>query len=258
MPHSHNHVHNAMLFDMHCHLDFVENAAEFEALASRCGITSLSNTVAPQDYKGAYDVFANSEYAHIALGAHPWWIADGRIGEAELALFESLAEEAEFIGEVGLDFAGKRAETRDVQLAAFERILNACTGKLISMHASAAEAELLDLLESTGAASRNDCILHWYSGPSDQLKRALDLGCYFSVGKRMLATKRGREYARIIPLDRLLVESDMPSKENTHYTPAEWNADLTDAVLAIADARGAYAETILEAVGATGNRLLNR
>ena len=258
MTHAHNHVHNAMLFDMHCHLDFIANAAEFEALASHCGITSLSNTVVPQAYEQAHDTFAASEYAHIALGAHPWWIANGSIGEAELVLFEQLVGDADFIGEVGLDFSGDRAATKEAQIAAFERILAACDRKLISMHASAAEKELLDALESTGAAARNDCILHWYSGSSDQLTRALDLGCYFSVGKRMLNTKRGREYARVIPLDRLLIESDMPSKEHTHYTPAEWNADLTDAILMIAEARGAYAETVLEAVGATANRLLNR
>lgn len=260
MIHNHDfdHAHNAMLIDMHCHLDFIENAAEFEALASHCGITSLSNTVTPQGYEAVHDAFERSEYAHIALGAHPWWIADGRLGEDDLALFEQYAVDSPFIGEVGLDFNGERAQTKDTQIAALTRILSACEGKLISLHASAAESDLLDLLESTGAATRNDCILHWYAGPADQLQRALDLGCYFSIGKRMLDTKRGREYARIIPIERLLLESDMPSKEHTCYTPAQWNADLTEALLAISEAREADPEAILEAVHRTSDRLLRR
>lgn len=247
-----------MLFDMHCHLDFVGNAAEFGELADICGITSLSNTVTPEDFARLSPVFADARCAHLALGAHPWWIADGRIGESSLGLFENLAAAAPFIGEVGLDFRGKRAETREAQTAALERILAAGSGKLVSLHGSGAERELLDLLESTGAAESCDCILHWYAGPADQLQRAVKLGCFFSVGKRMLKTRRGREYARVIPLERLLLETDMPSREHTRYTPGQWNADLTEVLLMAAEARGARPDELLEAVSRTSRRLLSR
>lgn len=250
---------NAMLFDMHCHLDFIENAAEFETLATVCGITSLSNTIKPEDYVQLQDSFANTPYARLALGAHPWWIACGRIDEASLELFEKLATDAPYIGEIGLDFSGERGETKDVQLAALERILKAAgSNKLISLHGSNAESELLDVLESTGAAESCDCILHWYSGPADQLKRAIDLDCYFSIGKRMVKTKRGAEYARIIPVERLLLESDMPSREHAHYSPSQWNADLTDALLMIAEARGADPSELLEVMSETSKRLFDR
>lgn len=252
----------AVLYDMHCHLDFIENKADFETLASRCGVNSLSNTVTPEDYEKLEPAFADATYARLALGAHPWWIADGRIGEESMRLFEKIAADAPYIGEAGLDFTGHRAEDEDakeVQLGALKRILAAAgPGKLISLHGSGAEAELLDLLEATGSAESCDCILHWYAGPSDQLKRAIELGCYFSVGKRMLQTKRGREYARIIPTERLLLESDMPSRDRTNYTPSQWNADLTEALLAIAEARGVSPACMLEALNATSERLLNR
>ncbi len=252
----------AVLFDMHCHLDFIENKAAFEALASRCGVSSLSNTVTPEDYKKLAPAFAETTYARLALGAHPWWIADGRIGEESLALFEELAADAAYIGEVGLDLTGHRAEDEDakeVQIAALKRMLAAAgSGKLISLHGSGAETELLDLLEETGTAKSCDCILHWYAGPSDQLHRAIELGCYFSVGKRMLQTKRGREYARVIPVERLLLESDMPSRDHASYTPSQWNADLTEALLAMAEVRGVGAACLLEALNATSERLLNR
>jgi len=146
-----------------------------------------------------------------------------------------------------------------VEAAALERILKAAgAGKLISLHGSGAEAELLDLLEKTGAAASCDCILHWYAGPSDQLQRAIGLGCYFSVSKRMLKTKRGREYARIIPVELLLLESDMPSRDHTNYTPSQWNADLTEALLDIAEIRSVGTACLLEAMNATSERLLNR
>ncbi len=250
---------NAMLFDMHCHLDFIENTVEFENLAAVCGINSLSNTIKPEGYARLREAFANTPYARLALGAHPWWIANGNIGEESLALFEELAADADYIGEVGLDFSGDRAETKSTQIAALERILKAAgANKLISLHAGKAEEELLNVLESTGAAASCDCILHWYSGSAEQLKRAIELGCYFSVGKRMVQTKRGAEYARIIPIDRLLLESDMPSRENTTYSPSQWNADLTEALLAIAEAREANPSELLEIMSETSKRLLQR
>lgn len=262
MPHATSSENRAVLFDMHCHLDFIENKADFETLASRCGVNSLSNTVSPEDYARLAPAFEDTAYARLALGAHPWWIADGRIGEESLALFEQLAGDAQFIGEVGLDLTGHRAEDEEaktVQMTALERILKAAgAGKLISLHGSGAEAELLDLLEKTGAAANCDCILHWYAGPSDQLQRAIGLGCYFSVSKRMLKTKRGREYARIIPVELLLLESDMPSRDHTNYTPSQWNADLTEALLDIAEIRNVGTACLLEAMNATSERLLNR
>ncbi len=257
-PHDLENPRDAMLFDMHCHLDFVESAADFEALISHRNVHALSNTVTPQGYAAARDAFERSACARLALGAHPWWIADGRLKEEDLALFEALAPDTPFIGEVGLDFRGPRVESKDLQVAALTRILAVCEGKLISLHASAAEARLLDLLERSGATTRNECILHWYAGPADQLQRALDLGCYFSVGKRMLASKRGREYARIIPLERLLLESDMPSQEGARYTPVQWEADLSEALQAMAKAREVSTEALLEAICATSEALLRR
>lgn len=248
---------NSMLFDMHCHLDFVENSSEFRELADVCGIASLSNTVTPEDFARLAPAFAGSPFASLALGAHPWWIADGRVGKSSLELFEHLAAETPFIGEVGLDFKGDRERTREIQITALKRILTAAgPGKLVSLHGSGAERELLDLLEDTGTAKSCDCILHWYAGPADQLRRAVELGCCFSVGRRMLKTRRGREYARIIPVERLLLETDMPSREHTRYTPGQWNADLTEALLTVAKARETSPDELLEVIGSTSKRLL--
>lgn len=275
---------NAMLFDMHCHLDFVESASDFRELAEICGVTSISNTVTPEDFARLGPAFARTAFAHLALGAHPWWVADGSIGEKSLELFEQLAENTPCIGEVGLDFKGERAQSKERQLAALERVLTAAaaapkaetraraegrkaeaeeesnagaeTKRIVSLHGSGAEKELLDLLERTDATKRCNCILHWYAGPADQLHRAADLGCFFSVGKRMLKTKRGSEYARVIPLERLLLESDMPSKEHSRYTPGQWNADLTEALLMAAAAREADPDELREAVNRTSRRLL--
>ena len=71
---------------------------------------------------------------------------------------------------------------------------------------------IMDMLEEYELLEDNTIIFHWFSGSSAQLKRARDLGCFFSVNAFMLQTKRGREYAKAIPLDRLLIETDLPEE----------------------------------------------
>ena len=71
---------------------------------------------------------------------------------------------------------------------------------------------IIDMLEEYELLVGNTIIFHWFSGSSAQLKRARNLGCFFSVNAFMLQTKRGREYAKAIPLDRLLIETDLPEE----------------------------------------------
>lgn len=116
------------LYDMHCHLGFTPDPARTAAEAAARGIGGLSCTVTPAEYEALTPQLATASSMRLALGAHPWWIADGRIDEAQLTTFCALAPGARFIGEIGLDFAGARdtGESRARQLAAFERILAAC------------------------------------------------------------------------------------------------------------------------------------
>lgn len=53
-------------------------------------------------------------------------------------------------------------------------------------------------------------ILHWYSGDINDLRRAINQGCYFSINHQMLQSVNGRNVVENIPVDRLLLESDAP------------------------------------------------
>lgn len=201
------------LFDMHCHLGFAENAPTLAADAQARGIGCFSVTVEPDEYERVTGDLARFGNIRLGVGLHPWWIADGRSDEGAVRRVETLMAETRFVGEVGLDFSPRHGGDGTGQRDAFARIARRAAiqgGKLLSLHAVRATAEVLDVLEDTGCAEGNDCIFHWFSGSSDELQRAIGLGCYFSMGQRMLASKRGREYAKIVPCDRLLLESDLP------------------------------------------------
>ena len=116
------------LYDMHCHVGFAPAPATVAAEGAQAGIGALSCTVEPTEYEQLRAALADAPNVAVALGAHPWWIADGRVGETELARFCELARTTRFIGEIGLDFAGPRdtEESRALQTSAFACILAAC------------------------------------------------------------------------------------------------------------------------------------
>ena len=121
-----------------------------------------------------------------------------------------------WVGEVGLDFGAKHAYAKKDQLRVFEAICEACSdgGKTLSLHSVRSAGAVLDVLEKTGAIDTCRCVFHWFSGTSEELARAKAAGCWFSVGERMLGTRRGREYARQIPTSKLLLETDLPEAKN--------------------------------------------
>lgn len=228
------------LYDMHCHLDFAIDARGLAASAERAGVGAFSTTVDPRDYERTRAALAPWSAIRVGLGLHPWWLADGRCGAEEVALFVEKACNSPYIGEVGLDFSPRREATFDYQTRVFTHLMEACTpgGHLISIHAVRSATTVLDVLESTGALADNTVILHWFSGTSEELHRAAELGCSFSIGSRMLATKRGRAYARSLSADRLLLETDLPDDAATVLTFDQWHAQLSEALVLLADARG--------------------
>ena len=252
------------IYDMHCHLGFAPDAEGLARGGAQAGIGALSCTVTPAGFAAERALTAPYPHLHAALGLHPWWVADGRVGEADLVLFEELAGRTPFIGEVGLDFAGARAAAREVQVAALRRVLAATAGRggtLYSVHAVRAADTVLDLMDEAGVFAPdagNDVVFHWFSGTPAELARARARGCLFSVGSRMLATHRGRAYGHDLPADRLLLETDAPSHPGEPLDAGAWEARLDDALAQLAAARGDDAAELGAALAATSARLLAR
>ena len=222
------------LADMHCHLDFSSDAATLARLAQAHGVAAFSNTVTPEGYLAASKALAGFPNVRTGVGLHPWWVADGRCGAEQVELACELARTSQFVGEVGLDFAPRREGTFETQLDAFERIVDACCTqdvKVISIHAVRSATAVLDVLERHRATHNNACILHWFSGSSQELAHARELGCHFSVNPNMLATKRGRAYVQQIPPARLLLETDLPEEgEDAAQAGPAWISQLEHAV----------------------------
>ncbi|MGO5392503.1 TatD family hydrolase [Collinsella sp. LCP19S3_C9] len=245
------------LFDAHCHLDLMAypNAVADETAAIGLGVFDCG--VDPRDFAAAKK--RASRYPNIiaGVGLHPWWLADGRCGPAEVNLLCKVAAQERYIGEVGLDFSARFAGSEPLQIQALDRLCDTLvqyplTGRVISIHAVRSAGTVLNVLESHGLLIPNSdspaIIFHWFSGTSDELVRARNVGCYFSVNERMLASKRGREYARQIPLDRLLLETDAPAEANTETSAQSLFKSLTRTSMRIASLNNCDAKRIESAV----------
>ena len=228
-------------FDTHCHLDLTlsPDAAASESAALGLGLFDCG--VDPRDFSAANERAHRHPGIIAGIGLHPWWLADGRCGPAE----------------VGLDFSARFAGSEPLQIQALIRLCDTLvqhplTGRVISIHAVRSAGTVLDALESHGLLIPNPdspvIIFHWFSGTSDELVRARNAGCYYSVNERMLASKRGREYARQIPLDRLLLETDAPAEANTETSAQSLIRSLARTSKRIASLKNCDAKHIESAV----------
>lgn len=230
--------------DLHCHVDFSRDPVSFARAAERSGILQYACTVTPGGYDRARRLFDEHAFPllRIGVGLHPWWVSENE-AQARLEAQEACARitTADFVGEVGLDFSARHVGTAVQQRATFRLIIEACAqmgGRVISIHAVRSAAAVLDILEKTGAVHTCRCVLHWFSGTSDDLTRARRMGCWFSVGERMLATKRGRAYVSQMPVERLLVETDLPARMDDPLTFDEYRTSLDSAYEQLASLRG--------------------
>ena len=254
------------LIDMHCHLDRMANALEVARDAAARDIAIFDTTVTPTDARTAAELLDGEPNVHVGVGLHPWWIADGTCGDVDVARAAELASRSAFVGEVGLDFGRRGTGTERHQIAAFEQITAAIAAnplphRLMSIHAVQSATAVLDILERHGLMGANTdttCIFHWFTGTSEELARARRHGCHFSVNEHMLKTKRGREYARQLPLERLLLETDAPPGLDTPYSAEALERSLITAAEGIAHVKDMPMQNVVAATTENALELLMR
>ena len=165
-------------------------------------------TTTPSAFAGTSALAPEGGRIRTALGLHPELAATRR---HELRLFHDLLPTAEYVGEVGLDGSKPHRDTLTTQAEVLHEILDACAaagGRIISLHSRGAAEMLLDMLEFEPLAGT--FVLHWFTAKPALVERAASLGCWFSVGSAMMASKTGRDAVDAMPVDRLLPETDGP------------------------------------------------
>lgn len=209
------------MMDMHCHLDLYEKPFDVAQQCHEKGIYVLSVTTTPKAWHGTYKLSINKPRIRTALGLHPQ-VAHDRYHELEL--FDSLINETRYIGEIGLDGGQGFIEHWDTQLMVFRHILKSVHksgGKIMSIHSRLSTRQVLSELNNIDGIA----ILHWFTGTQAQLKQAADMDCWFSVGPAMLNTKKGQALVKLMPRNRVLLETDGPFAKYNGTALMPWDTE---------------------------------
>jgi TatD DNase family protein len=209
----------AKLIDSHCHLDSEQFNDDREAVIERALSAGVERMVAIGSGDGPPDLEAGVRLAdrypsiYATIGVHPHDAAqtDGktyrRLGE--------LAGHAKVvaIGEIGLDYHYDHSP-RDVQRDVFVEQMRIARDarKPIVIHTRSAWEDTIALLREHWSGSGLGGIMHCFSEGSREAEQALALGFHISFAGIVTFPKASgiQEAARIVPADRLLIETDAP------------------------------------------------
>ncbi|UOQ89474.1 TatD family hydrolase [Agromyces endophyticus] len=172
------------------------------------------------------------------VGCHPG--VPAAINGFSAEQFQELIGHTAFVSEIGLE---RRSKTpMDAQQSVLGSMLAALVGvpRIASVHSSGAVDAVLDLIATHPA---NGVVLHWWRGTAAQTKRAVELGCWFSINAAGLGYPDDIAH---VPLDRLLTETDHPSGDRSSPSPRQPGA-MADVEAGLAKIYGLPGATELRA-----------
>lgn len=194
--------------DLHCHVDLYPDHQVILDDIRRSNYYVLSVTTVPSAWEGTVKLTEGIIHCKTALGLHPQL---AHLRKNELVLFDKLIDKTRYIGEIGLDGSRGYKEYFSDQLSVFKHILKKCEefdDKILTMHSLNAVEQTLDCLNQYPKSGTP--ILHWFLATKKQVLKAVELGCYFSIGPAMLQSARGKKVISWLPIDRILLETDGP------------------------------------------------
>ena len=77
-------------FDAHAHMSFAPDVTSFASWFTERFAGAFSTTVSPADYQFAQQALASFPKIKVGVGAHPWWVAQGKISDEDKALLPGL------------------------------------------------------------------------------------------------------------------------------------------------------------------------
>ncbi|WP_207516092.1 Qat anti-phage system TatD family nuclease QatD [Longitalea luteola] len=230
------------LVDTHCHLDLFKGIKERVADEDSLGIKTITVTNASFFFKANVDLFSPCTNIRVALGFHPQLVGQYK---DDLAKFKGFLDQTRYIGEIGLDGSKAYLSTYSDQLKVFKAILSVLSksnDKVITVHSRGAEKETIDLLKEYLDGTNNKVILHWYSGSIAEATKAVGYGFYFSINHKMMQNEKSRKLLEILPVSRILTETDAPFTFGTGVQTRLQSLEST--IKSLSDQKGAVPEKI--------------
>jgi TatD DNase family protein len=255
------------LIDSHCHLDSQEFDADREAVIERAFAAGVEHMVAIGSGDGPPDLEAGVRLAdrypafYATVGVHPHDASKAEAGTYRQLLELAAHPKVLAVGEIGLDYHYDHSP-RDVQRAVFAEQMRIArdAGKPIVIHTRSAWADTIGMIREHWAPTRLGGIIHCFSEGPREAEEALALGFHISFAGIVTFAKAAgiQEAARMVPADRLLIETDAPflapvPKRGKRNEPAY----IVETARKIAELRGAAPDDIASLTSANFRRLFS-
>ena len=214
-----------MLIDSHCHIDgeaFDEDRDDVVRRAREAGVAAMLNvgTGDPHsdDFRKAVAVAEKYDNVFAAVGVHPH---DAKLyDDAAEAHLVDLAGHEKVIawGEIGLDYYYDHSP-RETQREVFRRQIRKARELELPLiiHSRDADEETVEILADEFSGTQpeggtQNGIMHCFGGTAEMAKALMPLGFLISFAGNVTFKKAEnlREAAAVVPLDKLLVETDCP------------------------------------------------
>ena len=206
-----------MLVDSHCHLNFPEFQDDLDGVVARARAAGVGCMQTICTHMGEFDevhgIAQRYDDIYCSVGVHPH-----DSGKTELAEVEDLVERAKLpkvigIGESGLDYYYEKSD-RPSQQESFRRHIEAAriSGLPIIVHTRDAEDDTIRILHEEYQKGEFKGVIHCFTSTKELAEKSLEIGMYISISG--IATFKNaqdiRDTIKIIPQDRLLIETDAP------------------------------------------------
>jgi len=253
---------NQMLFDTHVHLNVRQFDDDREETINRAREAGVSNMVVVgfdhETIPKAIELAEQYEFIYAAVGWHPVDAID--FTDKELGMLKDLSAHPKVValGEMGLDYHWDKSP-KSVQKQVFRKQIRLAK-KLnmpIIIHNREATEDIITILREEEAETIGG-IMHCYSDSPDYIEASLAMNFYISLGGPVTFKNATlpKEVAKMVPLERLLIETDCP-----YLTPHPYRgkrnepAYVTLIAEKIAELRGLSVEELAQATTENAKRL---
>lgn len=205
-----------MFFDTHAHLNAEQYNDDLREVIDRALAQGVSRIVVVgfdrPTIEKAMELVEEYDFIYASIGWHPVDAID--MTEEDLLWIEELSSHPKVValGEMGLDYYWDKSP-KDVQKQVFRKQIQlAKKVKLpIVIHNRDATADIVEILKEEGAEEVGG-IMHCFSGSPETAQECVKMNFYISLGGPVTFknAKKPKEVAEVIPLEKLLIETDCP------------------------------------------------
>ena len=251
-----------MYFDSHAHYDdrrFDSDRNEALLALAKNGISNITNIGSDiKTSKKSVELAEKYDFVYAAVGVHPHEVKD--MTDADLVKIADLSKHKKVvaIGEIGLDYYYDHSP-RDAQRYWFKKQMKLSYDLRLPVIIHSRDATE-DTIKICRESKIHGGIIHCFSGSVETAKIYLDLGYHISFAGPVTFknAKSLPDVAKIVPDDRLLIETDCPyMAPEPHRGERNCSVYVKHVAEKIADLRGVSAEHIAKVTSDNAKKIFN-